>query len=127
MFKGRSKVMFVSALLGTLYAFYLISYFFGAVDSTDGAEQLGSAIAAAVVLPHLTLLVLAVIFNWVGFFMNKGWAAITCGILYSVSGVVFLLYIFFEIPMIVLSFVGIGKIKKINTNNAEVVTQTLAG
>ncbi len=46
--------------------------------------------------------------------MNKTWAAITCGVLYSVSGVLFLLYIVFEIPMIILSFVGVSKVKKIN-------------
>ena len=114
MFKNRSKVLFVSAILGTLYALYLVSYFTGGVTSTDGAEQVGTAIATALVLPHAMLLVLAVIFNWVGFFMNKTWAAITCGVLYSVSGVLFLLYIVFEIPMIILSFVGVSKVKKIN-------------
>lgn len=114
MFKNRSKVLFVSAILGSLYALYLVSYFIGIVSATDGAEQVGSAIATVLVLPHTMLLVLAVIFNWVGFFMNKTWAAITCGVLYSVSGVFFLIYIIFEIPMIVLSFVGVSKMKKIN-------------
>ena len=114
MFKNRSKVLFVSAILGSLYALYLVSYFTGTVSTTEGAEQVGSAIATALVLPHAMLLVLAVIFNWVGFFMNKTWAAITCGVLYSVSGVLFLIYIVFEIPMIVLSFVGVSKVKKIN-------------
>jgi heme/copper-type cytochrome/quinol oxidase subunit 2 len=93
---------------------YIVGYFLGAVGSTDGAEQVGSAIATMIILPHLVLLVLAVIFNWVGFFLNAKWAAITTGVLYSVSGVVFLMYIVFEIPMIVLSFVSIGKIAKIN-------------
>lgn len=114
MFKNRSKVMFTAGLLGTLYMIYIISYFFGGVSGTEGTEQVGAALATALVLPHMALLVLAVIINWVGFFMNKKWAAITCGILYSVSGILFLLYIVFEIPMIILSFVAIGKIDKIN-------------
>lgn len=113
MFKKRSKVMFVSAVLGSLYMLYIISYFFGNVTETEGAEQVGSAIATALVMPHMFLLVLAVIFNWLGFSMNKKWAAITCGILYCVSGLLFMLYVIFEIPMIILSFVGIGKIGKI--------------
>jgi hypothetical protein len=117
MFKNRSKVMFVSAVLGSLYMVYIISYFFGGINSTEGAEQVGTALATAMVMPHMALLVLAVIFNWVGFFMNKKWAAITCGVLYAVSGVLFLLYIMFEIPMIILSFVGVSRINKINENN----------
>ena len=120
MFKFRSKVMFSSAVIGSLYMFYIMSYFFNGVGSTEGVEQVGTAIATALVLPHMMLLVLAVIFNWVGFFQNKKWAAITCGILYSVSGVVFLLYIVFEIPMIILSFVGIGKINKIEIKKNQV-------
>lgn len=119
MFKSRSKVMFTSAILGTLYMIYIISYFVGGVGSTEGAEQVGSVLATAIVLPHLAVLVLAVIFNWVGFFLNKKWAAITSGILYSVSGVLFLLYIIFEIPMIVLSFVGVSKIGKIEKQKLE--------
>jgi len=113
MFKFRSKVLFTSAVLGTLYMFYLMTHFMGSVGSTEGAEQVGSALATALVLPHFGVLVLAVIFNWVGFFQNKKWAAITSGILYSVSGVLFLLYIMFEIPMIILSFVGVSKVGKI--------------
>lgn len=119
MFKNRSKVLFISGVLGVLYAIYLASHFGGSVSSTDGAEQVGAAVATALILPHLMVLVLAVIFNWVAFFMNKGWAAITSGVLYSVSGVLFLLYIVFEIPMIILSFVGVSKVKKINELKVE--------
>lgn len=125
MFKNRSKVLFVSAILGSLYALYLVSYFTGTISSTDGAEQVGTAIATVLVLPHAMLLVLAVIFNWVGFFMNKTWAAITCGVLYSVSGVFFLLYIIFEIPMIILSFVGVSKAKKINLKRDEKIDEKI--
>ncbi len=126
MFKNRSKVLFISAILGTLYTLYLVSYFTGGMSSGDSAEQVGTALATALVLPHAMVLVLAVIFNWVGFFMNKTWAAITCGVLYSVSGVLFLLYIVFEVPMIILSFVGVSKVKKINDANETTSSEDLA-
>lgn len=119
MFKFRSKTLFISALLGTLYALYLIVYFSGAISESDGAEQVGASIAAVLVAPHMALVVLAVIFNWVGFFINKSWGALTAGILYSVAGVVFLLYIVFVIPMIVLSFVGMSMVSKINKKKSE--------
>jgi hypothetical protein len=115
MFKKRSKIMFTSAILGSLYLAYIVYYFLNEVGTTQGAEQMGAAIATTVVLPHIVLLALAVIMNWVGFFMNVKWGAISSGILYSVSGVIFLLYIFFVIPMIILSFVGVSKIGKIQS------------
>src|SRR6056297_1647924 len=113
MFNKRSKVMFTSAILGSLYLIYIVYYFFNEVGTTQGAEQMGAALATTVVLPHIVLLALAVIMNWVGFFMNVKWGAISAGVLYSVSGVIFLLYIIFVIPMIILSFVGVSKIGKI--------------
>ena len=109
----KSKCLLVSALLGTLYAIYIISHFFGGVASTDGAEQVGAAIATALVLPHIITLVLAIIFNWVAFAANIKGMAIATGILYSVSGVIFILYFLFLVPMIVLSFIGVSKISKI--------------
>jgi len=105
--------MFTSAILGSLYLIYIVYYFFNEVGTTQGAEQMGAALATTVVLPHIVLLALAVIMNWVGFFMNVKWGAISAGVLYSVSGVIFLLYIIFVIPMIILSFVGVSKIGKI--------------
>lgn len=119
MFKFKSKVVFTSAILGTLYAIYLLVYFTGAISGSEGAEQIGASIAAALVAPHMALVILAVIFNWVSFFANKSWATLTSGILYSVAGVIFLLYIVFVIPMIILSFVGMSKVSKINKKKLE--------
>lgn len=68
----RSKVLLISAILGTLYSLYLISYFGGGIfGSKDGAELAGAAIATALVTPHMILVVLATIFNWVGYFQIK--------------------------------------------------------
>ncbi len=114
----HSKTLLVSGILGALYAIYLISYFSGAITKSSGAaEQVGGAIATALVTPHMILVVLAVIFNWVAYFTNKRGFALTGGILYSVGGVLFLLYLPFVIPSLVLSFVGYAKLKKINEIN----------
>ena len=63
MFKFRSKVVFISAILGTLYALYLIIYFSGTINESQGAEQVGAAIATALVTPHMVLVAIAAIFN----------------------------------------------------------------
>lgn len=118
----HSKTLLISAIIGTLYAIYLISNFGGAiVGTTDSAEQVGAVLATALVTPHMILVVLAVIFNWVGYFTNKRGFALTAGILYSVAGAVFLLYILFVVPSIVLSFVGYANLKTINEENSKIV------
>lgn len=121
MFKNRSKVVFVSLVLGVIYLVYILSHFGGSVfNSTEATEQVASVIATALVAPHMFLLGLAVLFNAIAFFANKKWACITALVLYCVSGLLFLLYVFFLIPMIVLSAVGIGKIKKISESTVAV-------
>ncbi|MGL6187084.1 MAG: hypothetical protein ACRC1T_17070 [Clostridium chrysemydis] len=121
--KKHSKALLISGILGALYAIYLISYFGSGMTSSDSSEQIGATIATALVTPHMILVVLAAIFNWVSYFTNKRGFALTAGILYSVAGVVFLMYIPFVIPSIVLSFVGFANLKKIieiNNNSATV-------
>ncbi|MEF9921988.1 MAG: hypothetical protein RR744_03265 [Cellulosilyticaceae bacterium] len=115
--KKHSKALLISAILGVLYSIYLISYFTGAIGGSEGAEQVGAALATVLVIPHMILVVLAMIFNWVAYFTNKRGFALTSGILYSVGGVMFLIYILFVIPSLVLSFVGYSNLKKINEQN----------
>ncbi|WWU66100.1 hypothetical protein QJR26_06935 [Clostridium baratii] len=110
----RSNALLTSAILGTVYILYLFSYFGEAMNrSTNISAQIGVTLAIDAVTPHIVLVVLAVIFNWVSYFARKTGFALTAGILYSVAGAVFLLYIFFVIPSIVLSFVGYSNLKKI--------------
>ncbi|MFQ8922392.1 MAG: hypothetical protein ACLR60_10900 [Clostridium paraputrificum] len=115
--KKHSKALLISAILGTLYAIYLISYFGTGMTSNDSAEAVGAAIATALVTPHMILVVLAAIFNWVAYGTNKRGFALTAGILYSVAGAIFLMYIMFVVPSLVLSFVGYAKLKGINEYN----------
>lgn len=113
----KSKCLIISAILGIIYSIYLLSYFGSVLTNGQGAEAVGDAIATAMVTPHMICVVLAAIFNLLGALLNKAGFALTGGILYSVAGVLFLPYIFFVIPMIILSFVGFSSIKKIKNNN----------
>ncbi|WP_125153220.1 hypothetical protein [Clostridium rectalis] len=109
----KSKVLIISAVLGIIYSIYLISYFGGAAfGSNNSTEALGGAIATALVTPHMICVVLAAIFNTLGAFLNKAGFALTGAILYCVAGVVFIMYIMFVIPMIILSFIGYRGVKK---------------
>lgn len=116
----RSKCLLISAILGLIYSIYLIAHFSGGVfGSEDGIELAGAAIATALVTPHMILVVLATIFNWVAYFSNKRGFALTAGILYCVGGVIFIIYIIFVIPSIIFSFVGYSKLKSIEKLNTD--------
>ncbi|GAA0731988.1 hypothetical protein [Clostridium oceanicum] len=107
----KSKALIISAVLGIAYSIYLITYFAG-LGGGSTAEAVGSSIATALVTPHMICVVIATIFNTVGAFFNKAGFALTGGILYCVGGVLFLMYIPFVIPMIILSFIGYVSVKK---------------
>lgn len=119
MLKGRSKVLFASLVIGALYAFYIMSHFFGGIASSSGAKQVGASIATALVAPHMFFVVLGVIFNLLAFLRNIKWATITSLVMYCVAAVVFLLYAFFLLPNIILMAFGIGKVNALNAAAAK--------
>ena len=109
----RSKCLFVANALSSLYAIYLITYFFGETMNASGAEAVGGAIATALVFPHLLMFVLGAVFGWLGFLAKKSWAALVAAILYSVGTLLFLAYAMFGIPILIFGFVGYSKQKKL--------------
>lgn len=113
----RSKILFVANAVATIYAIYLISYFYGGTLNSDGAEAVGGAIASALVTPHLAMFLIGAVFGWLGFALKANWAALVAGILYSVGTLLFPLYFMFGVPILVLGFVGYSKQKKLNLGN----------
>ena len=109
----RSKLLLVAGLLGLAYFIYLVSSFVGEFMNTNGAEQIGVGIATAIIAPHMVVVGIAVIFNWVGFFLKARWAALTAGILYAVSIALFVLYFMFVTIEMILCFVAFAKMKKV--------------
>lgn len=115
MFKKRSKVLFVCALLATIYVIYLVCHFSGSISSSNSdAETAGSVLATALVTPHMIMTAMGALFSWLGFFLRKSWAALVGAILYCVGLVLFFVYFMFSTPLIILGFVGYSKQKKIN-------------
>lgn len=105
--------MLVSSVLSTIYLIYIVTYFFNLMSSSsNGTEAVGAGLASFIVAPHIFIVLLGVIFNWIGWGMNKRWAALVAGILYSVSIFFMILYAIFVIVQVVLCFVGYAKMKK---------------
>ena len=63
--------------------------------------------------------VIGAIFGWLGVFLKVSWGALVAAILYAVGTVLFLAYIMFGAPIMILGFVGYAKQKKINKALAE--------
>ncbi|BFL38663.1 hypothetical protein [Agathobaculum massiliense] len=109
----RLKMLLVSWILGLAYSIYIVFYFFiKASSATDTISALGTGIAAMLVTPHIICVVIATIFNIVGWYMNKRGFVLTGAILYAVSILMFPLYFLFVVVQTVLSFVGFAKMPK---------------
>lgn len=113
-FKNHSKMVLVSTILVSLYAIFLMSYFYGGVANSNGDEQVAGAIATALVTPHMILIVLGVVFSVVALFANKNWAAITSCVLVFVSTILMPIYFMFTIPLGIVGIIAIVCLNKLN-------------
>jgi len=69
----------------------------------------------------MVLILLSVLFGFLGFFLRKDGFSLTSAILYCVATIAFLMYFMFTVPLIVLNFVGYSKQKTMNKVPQEVV------
>ena len=112
MFNNRSKALFISAIISTLYVIYLISYFGNAMGDLNSGEEIGGAIATALVTPHIIFMAVGCIFSWISIVLRKPWSALVGAICYLIGTLLFLLYAVFGIPITVLGFIGYNKQRK---------------
>lgn len=118
MFKGRSKFSFVTALLTTAYAVYLIWHVIDANSSADNAaEEVGTALGTMLLMPHLAMASLSAVFCCLGFGLKANWGFLVSGILMCVAAVCMPIYFMFTVPLLVFAFVSYSKQKKINKNS----------
>ena len=109
----RSIALFIGLIIAVAYGIYIIGFFGSAVaESEDAVETISAGLAGLLVMPHTVLLWIGIVFNFVAWAFKQRWAALTCGILYSVSMVMFMLYAPFVLPEMVLSFVAFARLKK---------------
>ena len=110
---GRSKLLLASWILGFAYSIYIIVYFAnGTVNAESSVEMLGSGIAAFLVTPHIICVVIATIFNIIGWAKSKRNFALVGAIMYGVSILLFPVYFVFVVLQTVFSFVGFSMMDK---------------
>lgn len=112
--RKKSKLALVSWILSLMYLIYLISYFSGGIGSTTGSEQVGAALATALVFPHMLVVGIGLIFNMLGYFLNNRAFVLVGAILYSVAILLFMMYFMFIIVQMILSYIAFAKMKKSN-------------
>ena len=60
------------------------------------------------------MFLIGAVFGWLGYLLKQSWAALVGAILYSVGSLLFLAYIMFGAPILILGFVGYANQKKLN-------------
>ena len=110
--ENRSIVLGISALITLIYVIYLVSYFYGTINVSEGSEQLGGMIATAMVTPYMLFMLIGTIFLTLGFFLKKNWAALVGAILVSVAAVLFIAYIVLSLIIVILAWIGYAMQKK---------------
>ena len=108
----RKKTLLAAGILSLIYVIYLIVYFSKGVSESSGSEAICAGLAGMLVTPHLIVVTVAMIFNWIGFFLNVKWAALTSGSLYAVAMALMIPYAMFILIQMILSFVAYAKMKK---------------
>ena len=115
--RKRSIALLIATVLSTAYTIYLFCYFIGSTASAgSAAEAVGGAIATALVTPHAIMFLIGAVFGWLGYLLKKSWAALVAAILYSVGTLLFLTYIMFGGPLLILGFIGFANQRKLNKN-----------
>ena len=129
MSKKKSVVEMISAIIGSVYFVLVILIISGSASSVVrdflfstnaniANALIGTAIKLAFIIPSIAFAGFAMVFNWLSYGLNSVGFAITALILYCISGLVFLPYIAYLLPNIILSAFGIANISKIKNASA---------
>ena len=118
----KSKLSLISLILSAIYVIYLIYYIsdMGHQAANSGtAAQIGTAIGAALIMPHLALTGIGLLMNIIGYFMNKRGFILTAAILYTVAIFFMPLYFFFITIQAILCYVAYAKMNPAKENQTK--------
>lgn len=105
--KPKGKIFgALATILTVVYSIYIVSYF-----GSAGMEDLGGALAAMLVTPHMVCVVVAAAFSLVGLFATKRWAILVAGILMAVAAALFPAYASLVIVQSILFFISYARMK----------------
>lgn len=112
MYIARNRLLFVSGVIGSAYAFVPL---LGIIMKYMSAGFFGRLLIESVYqgyVPHVVCVIIAAVFNWLGYLKKVTWGALVAGIMYSVATVLGLYSVLFMAPCIALSFIAFSQMKK---------------
>jgi hypothetical protein len=114
------SLYFLFSLLSVLYSFKLMSETTG---SGQSLAPIAMGLAFVVFLPHAILMILSLIFSWVGFGTNKTGFILTQAILTTIGILLWLPTWYLTLPMAIFAYVTYGFMikakKRFELNKAE--------
>jgi len=107
----RPLISLITVLAATVYGVYIMALLTGAfTDTTSGAttdsEVAGAALGVALLLPHIVLVWVGTLLNWVGYVFKVPGVTLAAAIVYSVAAFLGFVFIVFMIPIVVLSYIS---------------------
>lgn len=108
----KNKLLLIALVMTTVYLIANGMQYFQYVYSEDVVEQISAFLAGLIVGPHFILVVLGLVFNALAYFQHSKAFALTSGILYAVSAVLFLLSYYMVLIPSILCFVAYANMDK---------------
>lgn len=112
----RSLCLLIAFFLSVVYFLYLLVCLTdGLSPNIDEWEALGWMLGASLMLPHIICLMIATLFDLIGWAARSRSCALVSAVLYIVSMAMMPLYFMFVVVQMVLSFVGFALMKQNNS------------
>lgn len=113
----RPIISLITVIAATGYFIFVVNSLVSAFNETAGssssdAEIAGAAIGVTLFLPHVVIVGIGVLLNWVGYAVKMPALTLAAAILYSVGALFGFIYIIFIAPIIVLAFVSFAQERK---------------
>lgn len=110
--KKKSKLSLIALILGVIAVIIEIGSAGDAFGSTtNSAEEIGTAIGMAFVMPSVVCMFVAVILNAIGYFLINRVLTLISAIFYAIALVLMPLWGFLGIPSMILQFIAFAKMK----------------
>jgi len=122
----KSNLLLISWIMTVLYFLYvLVSLTKIGSQSNDAGGLIAFGILGILIFPHLILVSIGVLFNILGWALNKKGFALTAGILYTIAMVFMIPLFFYLIIQTVLTYVGYALMDTSNKSSTRFDSRSL--
>ena len=113
--KKRPFTLLLASIIGILMTKFMWGYIGQYVDFSGGtatySQDLGTELFLAMSLPFCALATVALVFCCISWLFKQRWAALVAGILYSVSIVCLIPWLWMVVVQMILCYVGFAQMK----------------